>query len=792
MTFSEKSLQTLELPAILNMLAHEAASDGAKAAALALAPSGDYYTTELRLKETGSAKKMMILNGSPPFAGIKDIGSSLARAEAGGCLNTTELLAAAGVLRAARETISYAASDKGEPGSLGRLFSGLKANRPLEERITNSIIGEDELADSASPQLAAIRRKMRMAGDRIRTTLQKLISSPTYQKALQEPIITMRGGRYVVPVKAEFRSAVQGLIHDVSATGATLFIEPMGAVDANNEIRELLSQEKNEIERILMELSGLVADCADALRLNVLMLTQLDLIFAKAKLAFLMDAEEPELNRDNRLVLRRARHPLLNKSTAVPIDVKLGGDYDTLIVTGPNTGGKTVTLKTIGLLSAMVQCGLQIPAADGSTLPVFTQIMADIGDEQSIEQSLSTFSSHMTNICHILDECGEGSLLLFDELGAGTDPVEGAALATSIIEYARASGALIAATTHYAELKVYATTRPGVQNASCEFDVETLRPTYRLIVGIPGKSNAFAIARRIGLPDAVVEDARSRVDTESVEFEQVLESLERTRQQLEQERDEAEKLRRRAQEDADAAGKLRRETEEEREKLTKSARREANDIIDKARRAADDAFDEIKAIRKKQLSGEDWQKTNEARTALRRGLNEAEDAVNGGSREEDAPPPIVREARAGDTVTVLALGTSANVISVNADGSLLLQAGIFKMTAKQDEVRVSDAPAVKKPKTPKAENARHTASAGVAPQVDVRGMTVDEALLVVERYIDSAVMAKLNTVTVIHGKGTGALRKAVQESLRLNRQVKSFRMGRYGEGEMGVTVVELR
>ncbi len=792
MTFVEKSLQILELPAILEMLAREAASDGAKEEALSLRPSGDLYVTELRLKETGSAKKMMVLNGSPPFAGVKDIGSSLARAQAGGCLNTTELLNAAGVMRAARETAAYAAADKGQPGPLGRLFSALRGNRPLEERITNSIIGEDELADSASPQLAAIRRKMRMAGDKIRTTLQRLISSPTYQKALQEPIITMRGGRYVVPVKAEFRSAVQGLIHDVSATGATIFVEPMGAVEANNEIRELLSQEKNEIDRILMELTSLVADLAEPLRVNIATLIQLDLIFAKAKLSFQMDAAEPELSSEGELVLRRARHPLLNKATAVPIDVRLGGDYDTLIVTGPNTGGKTVSLKTIGLLSAMTQCGLHIPAADGSRVPVFKQIMADIGDEQSIEQSLSTFSSHMSNIRYILDSCGEGSLILFDELGAGTDPVEGAALATSIIEYARKSGALIAATTHYAELKVYATTQPGVQNASCEFDVETLRPTYRLIVGIPGKSNAFAIAQRIGLPPSVVEDARSRVDTESVEFEQVIESLERTRQALEREHEEAALLRRRAQEDADAAGKLRRESEEEREKITRTARREATELINTARRAADDAFEEIKAIRKKQIKGEDWQKTNEARAALRHSLNEAEEKVSGGRGEEAAPPPMLREAKAGDTVTVLSLGTTATVLSVNADGTLQLQAGIFKMSAKQDEVRVTENQAAKKPKIAKNSEVRGPAAAGVAPQIDIRGMMVDEGLLVVERYIDSAVMAKLNTVTIIHGKGTGALRKAVQEALKLNKQVKSYRMGRYGEGEMGVTVVELR
>ena len=552
MTFFEKSLQTLELPAVLGMLSQQAVGETAKEQALALAPSSDKAEVQRRLDETSAAKTMMVVRGSPSFSGVKDVRSSLSRADLGGALNTRELLDIARVLQCARLVRGYLADDSVGKTSIDYLFHALHANKFLEEKIFTSILGEDEIADAASPDLANIRRQMRAAAARARDALQKIISSPSYAKALQEPIITMRSDRFVVPVKADHKGAVPGLVHDISATGMTLFIEPMAAVKANNELRELAAKEKLEIERILAELSADCAEHRDDIDSDYDCLVKLDLIFAKAKLSYKLDAQPASLDTEG-IVLRRARHPLLDPAKAVPIDVELGDAFDTLVITGPNTGGKTVSLKTIGLLAAMNQCGLHIPAADGSALPVFGHILADIGDEQSIEQSLSTFSAHMTNIVSILDECGGDSLLLFDELGAGTDPTEGAALAIAIIEYARQRGAMIAATTHYAELKVYATNEPGVQNASCEFDVETLRPTYRLLVGIPGKSNAFAISRRLGLNEKIINEARGRVGTESASFEATIEKLEQTRLQLEKERTEAQKKLREAEKNARGA-----------------------------------------------------------------------------------------------------------------------------------------------------------------------------------------------------------------------------------------------
>ena len=623
MTLYEKSRAILELPAVLEMLAAEAVSDGAKAAALALEPSGDRAEVEKRLLETTDARDMMTLYAAPSFDGVKDIRDSLKRADAGGMLNTRELTEIAQVLRCARSAISYASGDESGARSIGYLFSALHANKYLEEKITNSIVGDGELADSASPELADIRRAMRVAGSKVREVLQKIITSPTYQKVLQEPIITVKNGRYVVPVKAEHKGAVPGLTHDVSASGATLFIEPMSAVKANNEIRELLAREEREIERILRELSAEASDFSESIALNYTLLTQLDLIFAKAKLSYRLNCVSPELSESGELRLRKARHPLLKQAEAVPIDIELGGDFDTLVITGPNTGGKTVSIKTLGLLSLMAQCGLHIPAGDESRVPLFEKVLADIGDEQSIEQSLSTFSSHMTNIVGILSECGEGSLVLFDELGAGTDPAEGAALAVAIIEYARSVGARIAATTHYAELKIYAMTEKGVMNASCEFDVKTLKPTYRLLMGVPGKSNAFAISERLGLPGHIIDDARRRMDKGDADFEEALTRLEENRKASEERRMETDETLRRAKEDLDAAEKERRRAEEERLKFTKNARGEAERIIEDARRAADEAFREIERLRREAAGDADWQRLNEAKARLRQGLNDA-------------------------------------------------------------------------------------------------------------------------------------------------------------------------
>ena len=789
MNLYEKSLQTIELPAVLELLAAKASSEGAKAMARALRPAAEAGRVRERLAETTCAKTMEETKGSPSFSGLKDVRPSLARADRGGMLNTRELLDIAGVLFCARAVASYA-SGRGDCGVLKRYFTAISPNRFLEEKITTAITGEEEIADGASAELADIRRKMRAASARARDALQKIITAPSYAKVLQEPIITQRGGRFVVPVRAEKRGDLPGLVHDVSGSGATLFVEPMGVVKANNELRELGAKEKAEIERILMELSAECAAARGGIDLDYTVLTELDLIFAKAELSYELNCGEPILT-ENELVLKKARHPLLPKGTAVPIDVTLGGEYDTIVITGPNTGGKTVTLKTLGLMCAMAGCGLHIPAGDGSAVPVVDRILADIGDEQSIEQSLSTFSSHMVNIVAILNECGSGSLVLLDEVGAGTDPTEGAALAISILEYARRAGALLAATTHYAELKVYATNTQGVVNASCEFDVNSLRPTYRLLVGIPGKSNAFAISRRLGLPESIIEDAGRRIDAGSTDFERTIERLEQQRLAMERETEAREKASRAAQEDAAKAERMRRELEVRLEKAEQKARRDAERIIKEARAAADEAYRQIDRERAMSLEEADHQRVNEARAELRRKLNLAEESVR--SREPVAAPQRrepSRPIRAGDTVQLLSTGSRAEVIAVNGNGTLSLQAGIVKLTVKASEVELVEQPG-KKPSVAASAGAVLRA-ASVSSELDVRGMMADEAELAVERYLDAASAARLQTVTIIHGKGTGALRAAVQQLLKRSRMVKSYRLGRYGEGETGVTVVELK
>ena len=787
MEFHEKSLNILELPAVLEMLAAEAVSESAKERARALRPSSNIYEVLDRLKETTDAKALMAVNGNPSFYGIKDVSGSLSRAERGGMLTTRELLDIAAVLRAARTVKAYSAA---EGTSLEGLFASLRGNKYLEESITNSISSEDEIADSASSELAAIRRQIRAANARVREALQRIISSPSYSKALQEPIITIRSDRYVVPVKAEYKNAVPGLVHDVSASGATLFIEPMQAVEANNEIRELRAKEEKEIERILMALSAEAAAHKEPISSDFAILVELDLIFAKAKLSYKLDCSEPEVAERGGVVLRRARHPLLPKGTAVPIDIALGKNYDTLVITGPNTGGKTVSLKTLGLLCLMAQCGLHLPAGDGSRVCVFSKIMADIGDEQSIEQSLSTFSAHMVNIVQILQEAGEDTLLLFDELGAGTDPVEGAALAIAIIEYARARGAIVAATTHYAELKIYATATPGVMNASCEFDVETLRPTYRLITGIPGKSNAFAISERLGLPKAIIEDAKKRIDKGSADFEKVLSQLEERRQQMEKEQLEINRLLLKAREDERKAAEYRKYIEEEKEKVAKIARREADSILEEARRAAEEVIRELGRLRKESVK-ENWQEINSAASEIMRKINVAQDKVRQTAREE-APPPSSRPIRAGDTVEILSMGTKAEVLSVSPDGVLTLKAGILKISAREDEVRLLEGETSRSAKKIIAKSEAKLRTEAAKSEIDVRGMTSEEAVSAVEMFIDSAFLGRLESVRIIHGKGTGALRSAIHASLKRNKQVKSFRLGTFGEGESGVTIAELK
>lgn len=792
MDFYEKSLNILELPVVLDMLAAEAVTDGGKEACRSLRPSSDRLEVKNRLAETSAAKEMMVVRGSPSLSGIKDIRPSLSRADLGGSLNTIELLNIARVLQCARLVKGYTSDDKLGKSCIDHLFAALHANRFLEEKITGSIVGEDEIADSASSELANIRRKIRAASARVRDCLQKIISSPSYAKVLQEPIITMRSDRFVVPVKAECKGAIPGLVHDISASGATLFIEPMAAVKANNELRELAAKEKTEIERILAELSADCAAHAEDIASDYSYLITLDGIFARAKLSYKLNGIEPEL-REKGVVLRRARHPLLPKDKAVPISLELGEDFDTLIITGPNTGGKTVTLKTIGLLNVMAQCGLHIPADDGSGVPVYRHVLADIGDEQSIEQNLSTFSAHMTNIVHILNECDADSLLLFDELGAGTDPTEGAALAIAVIEHARKMGANVAATTHYAELKVYATNENGIQNASCEFDVETLSPTYRLLVGVPGKSNAFAISERLGLSKEIIDDAKARIGVQNASFEATIEKLEQTRALLERDRAETAKKLREAEESAKKAAFLRAELSVRLEKADEKAKRDAERIIAEARQTAENTFAELDEMRRKMNDDEQTQEINHARSELRRKLNESQGKLKAKAPEQPKEEKkSARDVRAGDTVEIKSMGVKAEVIDVNPDGTLNLRAGIMNVKLKLDDVYLIEGHAAKQKKQSVTLAGSTAPRAAVSPEIDLRGMESIEAVNAAEQYIDSAVMGKLKTVTIIHGKGTGALRAAVQQMLKRNKAVKSYRLGRFGEGESGVTIVELK
>ena len=787
----EKSLQKLELDRVLSMLAECAGSTEGKEACMRLRPTSDLEDVRLMLEQTTAASDLCTRKGNPGFSEVRDISASLERADRGGSLQPKELLHIASVLRCARTIKGYVSEDE-KKTVLDPMFQALTPNKYLEDKIFGAILSEEEIADNASHELADIRRHMRIQAGKIRDGLQKIISSPAYAKYLREPIITIRQGRYVVPVKSEFKGEVPGLVHDVSATGSTYFVEPMSAVNANNALRELELKEKKEIERILAELSSEAAAHREDIDLDFTMLVQLDVIFAKAKLAYRMRAWAPIMNDEGRVELRKARHPLIDPKVVVPVSMRLGSDFDTMIITGPNTGGKTVTLKTVGLLTLMAECGLHIPAGDGSELSTFDAILADIGDEQSIAQSLSTFSSHMKTIVDVVAQCDHRTLVLFDELGAGTDPAEGAALATAIIEFCRKMGSHVVATTHYAELKLYAMRTPGVINASCEFDVETLRPTYKLLIGIPGKSNAFAISRKLGLSEAILKEADDLVDKSDKDFEDVLSQLESQRQQMESARQEAERLK------AETA-KIKQQSEEyaiqlqrEKDKAMESARREAQKIIDDARTAANLASEELKAIRKQLKDSADASNVNQRQAEVRRSLNEMESSIRSQQPKQERPQPK-RAVLVGDTVELLKLGTKASVIAINKDGTYQLQAGIMKLTAKPSEVYLleNDNPykEVKKPRP--AHSGREMKMEAQPMEVDLRGMDAVEAICVLDRYLDGAMRNGLKQVRIIHGKGTGVLRAAVQQSLKKNKFVKKFRLGVYGEGEDGVTIAEL-
>jgi len=785
----EKSLLKLELDQVLKLLSDCAGSYGGKEACLQVRPTSDLEDVNELLAQTTAASNLCTRKGNPVFGDVTDVSASLERADRGGSLQPVELLRIAGVLRCARNIKGYVSEDE-EKTVLDVLFNALTPNKYLEDKIFGAILSEEEIADNASPALADIRRHMRIQAGKIRDSLQKVISSPAYAKYLREPIITIRDGRYVVPVKSECKNEVPGLVHDVSATGSTYFVEPMSAVNANNALRELELKEKKEIERILAELSAEAAAHAEDINLDYRMLVQLDVIFAKAKLAYRMNAWAPLMNDQGRVDLRKARHPLIDPKKVVPISLRLGSDFDTMIITGPNTGGKTVTLKTVGLLTLMAECGLHIPAGDGSCLSTFDAILADIGDEQSIAQSLSTFSSHMRTIVDVVAQCDDRTLVLFDELGAGTDPAEGAALAMAIIEFCRKMGSRVVATTHYAELKLYAMRTKGVINASCEFDVETLQPTYKLLIGIPGKSNAFAISRKLGLSEEILKEADDLVGKSDKDFEDVLSQLEQQRQQMESARMEAERLKQETAKIKQQSEEYHAQLRKEKEKAMEAARKEAQYIIEEARAAANIASEELKALRKQLTDSADATGINARQAELRRNLNEVEDKLRAKQPQKERPKAS-RGILVGDTVELLKLGTKASVIAINKDGSYQLQAGILKMTAKADEIYLLENENPYKEKGPRPKHSgREMKMTAMATEVDLRGMDAVEAICVMERYLDEAMRSNLSSVRIIHGKGTGTLRAAVQQSLKKNKFVKKFRLGQYGEGEDGVTIAE--
>lgn len=790
---AEKSLKTLEYYAVLELLAEEAASSQGKNQCMALRPVTDLEQAEIYMKQTSDAKNIMTIKGSPSLGGIREITGALKRAEMGGVLNLKELLNVASVLQCVRLMQTYF-SDEEKKTSLTPIYRLLAGNQSLEQRITTSILSEEEVADGASSELTTIRRQMRQISGKVRDVLSKLISGER-SKYLQETIITQRNGRYVVPVKAEHRGDVAGLVHDTSSSGATVFVEPAAVVEINNQMKILEGKEQAEIERILSELSAEVSGCAEIIRQDLEQLITLDFIFARAKLSFKMNATSPNFKKDGYgVTLKRARHPLLDIKKAVPIDIAIGTDYDTLVITGPNTGGKTVSLKTLGLLSLMAASGLHIPANELSEVCVFENVYADIGDEQSIEQSLSTFSSHMKTIVGMMEKCAKGDLVLFDELGAGTDPVEGAALAVSVIGYARQMGAFVAATTHYSELKTFALTTDGVENASCEFDVGTLRPTYRLLTGIPGKSNAFAIAARLGLQPVILERAKEQLSSENTRFEDVLAQLEKERRLLEKYKAEAERLRSAAQSERDKAENLRDKSEDEADRIVENARLKADRILKDARMTAETVFAELDDIKKKSSKNKE-QNLAAAKAALRGVITQTETELR--KKKEKRTVENTTAIHKGDEVQLINVSNIVAVVLTEPDnnGNMQVQAGIMKTSVNINEVRPIKKQNAQKPKMPRPSAGGATRELklnAAASEVDVRGMCAEEAIIEVDQFLSSAMMSSLPSVRIIHGKGTGVLRNAIQQHLKRNKRIKTVRNGVYGEGENGVTVVEFK
>lgn len=795
-----KHLTTLELHKILAMLSEQAGNDETRKMISELEPETDIEKVKESLKKTDDAFTLSVKFGTPPFYNFKDIRGSLQRAQSGSSLTLREMLDICSMLKQIRGLTDYHASCGDTETVLDPLFCDLSPNKWLEDKIQNAILSEDEIADTASSELANIRRKIAQAGVRIRESLDKMIRSSDVQKSLMENIVTVRDGRYVLPVKAEHKGNVRGIVHASSATGSTLFIEPEAVVEANNDIRVLKGREQEEIERIIAELSSDCASCADTMKNDYLTCAELNLYFAKSNLGAKMKGVVPEISDDGVLELKKARHPLIEADKVVPVDITIGKEYGTLIVTGPNTGGKTVLLKTAGLLTAMAMCGMMVPAGDGTKISVFRHILVDIGDMQSIEQSLSTFSSHISNVVKILKTADESSLILIDELGSGTDPVEGAALAVSIIEGLMKKGSRIFVTTHYQELKMFAIEREDVENASCEFDVKTLQPTYRLIIGSPGKSNAFSISSKLGVPREIIEAAKSLVSDDNRRFEEVVAQLEASRRALDRQNTELARLRREAEEKEQALDKAKEEFEARKDDEFEKARAQAMRIVENCRMQSDKLLDELADIRKERNKEEFDKRSSGAKSKSRSTLDKMYDEANPVRKRElkEYTPP--RPYKRGDNVIVVDIGKKGILASdPDSSGNVFVQVGIMKTKTNISRLRLAEEDKVtvankKKPVTSGVSKTGVTSKLQrkSSLELDIRGCAVDEGIHEVDSFIDNAVMVNAGIITIIHGKGTGLLRQGIQRHLRSHPSVKSFRSGVFGEGEDGVTVVELK
>lgn len=788
-----KNHKTLELDLILEKLAAECSCDDAKDLARGLKPAGDMAEVEMLLQQTEDAFSLLARFGGPSFSGLKNVNNPLHRAAAGGSLNPKELLDIAYCLRALRTLDEWRNHSSGVKTSLDFFFEGITSNKYLETKILSCIVSEEEIADKASDTLFDIRKKIRSKENSIREKLDSLIHSSHYQQFLQEAIITQRNGRFVVPVKAECRGNVPGLVHDTSSTGATVFIEPASVVDANNDIKVLQGKERDEIMRILYELSAESGDFAESIKHCYESAIRLNLIFAKAHLAYKMKATKPILNNEGIIYLKKARHPLIDPKKVVATDIALGDEYDTLVITGPNTGGKTVSLKTLGLLTLMTMCGLLIPVADRSRVSVFNNILVDIGDEQSIAQSLSTFSSHMVNIIDIMKKSDDKSLILIDELGAGTDPVEGAALAVSIIESLREKGAIIAATTHYAELKAYALDTPGVTNGCCEFDIETLRPTYKLLIGVPGRSNAFAILKHLGMTQDVIDNAKAIVGSDNRDFEAVLEKLEASRHALEEERKVAEEMTERARKIEEKAQSEMDKIETLKARELDKAKREAQKLIDAAERKSSQFLLELDKLKKEQTSSNATEIARKTRRAVKAQMGEMDDLINPNELADNwnYDYKLPRNPVPGDRIVIKGIGEGEVLEFKN--NNVFVKSGLLKTRVKLSDIMILDKPKKKPVKT--QHNVYRTSSradADVKTEIDMRGETVDEALSELGLFIDRCVLNNIEEIRIIHGKGTGALRSAVTDYLKTHPNVSEYRLGRYGEGENGVTIAKLK